>query len=270
MSPQLYIDLLKKCLTETLKPEKEEYFVVKRFPMFSKKLKKGNYAIIKYNMDLEGEMIRKMNGQAIIRDAESMIGVKRMDNILFCLENVIKDNIPGDLIETGAWMGGATIFMRGILKAYDITDRKVYVADSFEGLPVPDKKYPSDKDSIYHTVKDLVAPFDQVKKNFKRYDLLDDQVVFLKGWFKDTLPAANLQKLAVVRLDGDMYESTMDGLTNLYHKLSIGGYLIVDDWGAVPACQQAIKDFRKQHNITEEIIPIDWTGVYWRKTKELE
>jgi hypothetical protein len=105
-----------------------------------------------------------------------------------------------------------------------------------------------------------------VRANFQRYDLLDDQVRFLKGWFKDTLPSAPIGKLAVIRLDGDMYESTMDGLVNLYPKLSPGGFLIVDDYGAVPSCKKAVQDYREQHGIREEIQTIDWTGIYWRRS----
>ena len=95
---------------------------------------------------------------------------------------------------------------------------------------------------------------------------MDDQVCFLKGWFKDTLPTAPIEKLAILRLDGDMYESTMDGLRSLYHKLSPGGFLIVDDYGAVDACREAVCDFRNEHGIDDEIVKIDWGGVYWQKT----
>jgi O-methyltransferase len=104
-----------------------------------------------------------------------------------------------------------------------------------------------------------------VKENFRRYGLLDEQVRFLKGFFHDTLPGAPIERLAVIRLDGDMYESTMDGLVNLYPKLSPGGFIIVDDYGAVPACKQAVHDYRNAHGIEEEIVPIDWTGVFWRR-----
>lgn len=107
---------------------------------------------------------------------------------------------------------------------------------------------------------------DEVKSNFSRYELLDEQVCFLKGWFRDTLPSAPIEQLAVIRLDGDMYESTMDALNNLYPKLSVGGYLIVDDYGTIPACAQAVTDYRHAHGITDEIHVIDWTGVYWKRS----
>jgi O-methyltransferase len=90
-----------------------------------------------------------------------------------------------------------------------------------------------------HKARELAVSLEQVKANFDRYGLLDDQVRFLKGWFRDTLPVAPIERLAVLRLDGDMYESPMDTLVNLYPKLSEGGYVIVDDYGAIPACRQA-------------------------------
>jgi len=195
-----------------------------------------------------------------------MIGLKRLENIQFCVEDVIRRQVPGDLIETGVWRGGATIFMRAILKAYNIIDRNVWVADSFEGLPPPNPdKYPMDTGDKLHQFNELAISMEQVQSNFEKYDLLDQQVRFLKGWFRDTLPLAPIEKLAVLRLDGDMYESTMDSLNALYPKLSIGGYLIVDDYGAIPGCKKAINDFREKYKIPDEIIPIDWTGVFWQK-----
>ena len=199
--------------------------------------------------------------------AQTMVGCKRLDNLRFCVESVLADRVAGDLIETGVWRGGSTIFMRAILKAYGVTNRCVWVADSFQGLPRPDAgKYPTDVDDPHHQYANLAVSLKQVQANFQRYGLLDDQVRFLKGWFKDTLPTAPIEKLAIIRLDGDMYESTMDGLVNLYPKLSPGGFLIVDDYGAVPACKKAVHDYRVRHGIREEIRSIDWTGVYWRRS----
>ncbi|HEU0008589.1 MAG TPA: TylF/MycF family methyltransferase [Verrucomicrobiae bacterium] len=200
--------------------------------------------------------------------AHTMIGLKRMNNLQECVEDVIRKDVPGDLIETGVWRGGACIFLRGILKAYGVRDRRVWVADSFEGLPVPNPaKYPADTGDIHHTIRQLAVSIEQVQSHFAKYGLLDEQVKFLKGWFRDTLPSAPIDRLAVARLDGDMYESTMDGLTHLYPKLSRGGYLIVDDYGAVPACKQAVEDYRRTHNITEPIVEIDWGGVHWQRVK---
>jgi O-methyltransferase len=198
--------------------------------------------------------------------AHTMVGIKRLDNVQDCIDKVIEDGVPGDFIETGVWRGGTVIFMRAVLKAYGITDRRVWVADSFAGLPPPSKeKYPLDRDSTNHLSTELAIPIEEVKANFEKYDLLDDQVKFLKGWFRDTLPAAPIEKLAVMRLDGDMYESTTDALSALYPRLSVGGFVIVDDYGTGLPCRQAVHDFRDANGIKDEIIDIDGTGVYWRR-----
>lgn len=198
--------------------------------------------------------------------AHSMIGQMRMGNLRAAVEHVLKNRIPGDLIETGVWRGGACILMRAVLKAYDVTDRIVWVADSFEGLPQPDEsRYPADAGDRHHTFAPLAVSVDDVKANFSRYGLLDSQVRFLEGWFKDTLPIAPIKRLALLRLDGDMYQSTIEALEALYHKVSPGGVIIVDDYGALQGCRQAVHDFRGVQNVTAPIQDIDGIGVYWLK-----
>ncbi len=198
--------------------------------------------------------------------AMSMMGIPRMDNLQKCVETVLKDRVPGDLIETGVWRGGGTVMMRAILKAYGDTERRVWVADSFQGLPRPNADlYPTDRGDDLYSFEALAVSQAQVEEHFRRFGLLDDQVRFLKGWFKDTLPTAPISRLAVMRLDGDMYESTMDALKALYPKLSSGGFCIIDDYGGIQACKQAVTDYRASHSIAEPIQQIDWTGVYWRK-----
>jgi hypothetical protein len=194
-----------------------------------------------------------------------MIGVKRLDNLEYCVTNVIENKVEGDLIETGVWRGGACIFMRAILAAYGITDRLVFVADSFKGLPRPEVgRYPQDEGDRHYEEHFLAVSQEEVEENFRKYGLLDDQVVFLSGWFKDTLPNAAIDKLAVMRLDGDMYVSTMDSLDNLYPKLSIGGFCIIDDYG-LSRCRQAVDDYRDRENISSPVQKIDWASVYWQK-----
>jgi hypothetical protein len=200
-------------------------------------------------------------------DAQTMIGLDRIENIQVCLEAIIRDGVPGDLIETGVWRGGATIFMRGVLKAYGIIDRTVWVADSFEGLPVPDPEVPADEDDWFHRIDFLAVSLEQVKANFARYRLLDDRVRFLKGFFSETLPALSGHSWSLLRLDGDQYKSTTDALESLYPGLSVGGYIIVDDYGAVDACREAVGDYRRANGIAEPIEWIDWSGVYWRRER---
>ena len=208
----------------------------------------------------------RAEGQDWPEHAHTMIGIKRLDALHFCVEDVLDRGVPGDFIETGVWRGGACIFMRGVLKARGVTDRVVWVADSFAGLPPPDvERYPQDAGQDFSVRKELAIPLEEVQENFRRYGLLDEQVRFLKGWFRDTLPSAPVRSLAVLRLDGDLYESTIDALTHLYPKLEKGGYAIIDDYLDIEACKRATDDYRAAQGITEEIIPIDTSGVMWRK-----
>ncbi len=274
MSDNLYIDLLKKVLIDYHRMEMGETPPIQRnkgqkprymlLYMLERILKNSAFTIrekIPFNRE------RRLNGVDWPAYADSMVGLKRMDNIEFCVNDTIKNNIPGDLIETGVWRGGSVIFMRALLKVAGVTDKTVWVADSFEGLPKPDAdKYAADKGDNHYVFSNVLAiSQEQVMYNFEKYGLLDGQVKFLKGWFKDTLPTAPIEKLSVLRLDGDMYESTINALDSLYPKLSKGGYLIIDDFGVVPGCKLAVMDYREKHNITEEIIRIDDAGAFWKK-----
>ena len=196
-----------------------------------------------------------------------MCGLKRLANARYCIEGVLRDGIAGDIIETGVWRGGMSIFMRGVLKAYGVTDRTVWLADSFEGLPVPDvDRYPTDRDLDLSDWNILSVGVDLVRHNFERYGLLDDQVQFIVGWFRDTLRDAPIQELAVMRLDGDLYESTIQALEPLYPKLAAGGYCIIDDYGVIDSCKDAVTDYRRANSINDEIVDIDGAGIYWRKS----
>jgi spermidine synthase len=225
---------------------------------------KNNSGLIQY---ICGE---KYEGTIWPSEGETMIGYKRLTNLEFCIIDTINNQIEGDLIETGVWRGGSCIFMRALLKDLGVLDKKVWLADSFSGLPEPNViVYPQDKDLNLHLFNELAISLEEVKNNFAKYNLLDDQVKFLKGWFKDTMPVAPIEKLSVLRLDGDLYESTIDVLLYLYPKLSIGGYCIIDDWGAIDACRNAVEDYRKVFGCNEPIQTIDWTGVYWKKEQEV-
>ncbi|MGI8751470.1 MAG: TylF/MycF/NovP-related O-methyltransferase [Acidimicrobiales bacterium] len=196
----------------------------------------------------------------------TMIGRKRLDHLGWCVETVLREGVPGQLIETGVWRGGATLLMRAVLAAHGDGARKVFVADSFAGLPTPDvARHPADSSSTLHMNKDLAIPLTAVRANFERFGLLDDQVEFVEGWFRDTLPGLSEQTWALIRLDGDLYESTMDGLEHLYPQLAPGGFLIVDDYRAYESCRTAVEDYRNRHSITTGLEAIDWSGVYWRR-----
>ncbi|NOD77937.1 MULTISPECIES: TylF/MycF/NovP-related O-methyltransferase [unclassified Ruegeria] len=201
--------------------------------------------------------------------AFTMVGSKRLANVRTLVESVIGNKVPGDFVETGVWRGGASIFAKAVLFAYGINDRRVVLCDSFQGLPEPNEDlYPHDKGSDFHKYDALAVSADAVRSNFEKFDLLDDQVVFIEGFFKDTMPLVPSKQIAVLRLDGDMYESTIDPLKHLFGKISKGGWIIVDDYHVVPAAKAAVHDYFDEIGYTPPAIhEIDGVGVFFQKTR---
>lgn len=267
-----YLELLKKTLIDYSGINKYEYHPLEIVPPnwktfflypFHKLLKKRNFAITKVKYVHQYE---RLNGYDWPANALTMIGMNRLNNIEYCIRTILKDDIEGDLMETGVWRGGATILMRALLKELQNKDKTVWLADSFKGLPKPNAKdYPADKGNILYKQPILSCSLEEVKDNFNLFGLLDEQVKFLAGWFKDTLPDAPPEKLSLLRLDGDLYESTILALEHLYPKLSSGGFLIVDDYNAFPYCKEAVDRYREKSKIQDKMIEIDNEAIYWRK-----
>jgi O-methyltransferase len=266
----LYLELLARTLTRAV-TEDNDRIAGQRSGMDKYKpgervvarlLQRGGYQLVKrrpYDAQL------RQNGRDWPARAETMVGLKRLDNVKRCIETVLADRVPGDLLEAGVWRGGTGIFMRGVLKARDVTDRLVWLADSFQGLPPADlDEYPHESPDDFSTFPELAVSIEEVRHNFERYGLLDDQVRFLPGWFRDTLPGP-VGPLAVLRLDGDLYASTIECLDALYPRLSPGGFCIIDDYGNVPACAEAVHDYRARCGIDEPIDDIDEFGAFWRR-----
>lgn len=214
------------------------------------------------------ELCLSLNGMHRDLTADSMSDLSSIDNLQYCVEQVLHNEVAGDLIETGIWKGGLPVLMRGILKAYGVTDRIVWAADSFEGLPKPDPRE-NLRDAIWFhlfgPLDGLKISYEFVRGVFQKYDLLDDQVRFLQGWFADTLPGAPIEKLAVMRLDGDWYESTKLALDVLYPKLSPGGFVIIDDYGLPFGCRRAVDEYREEYGIEERILWVNQQVVFWQK-----
>lgn len=262
-------------------------------------------------------------GEDLSLNTLSMVGLRRLDSLQECVEDIVRTGVPGDLIETGTAKGGACILMRAVLRAKKDTTRRVILCDTFadDGKPPPppvaallfkplwallvlasyvpagdswrrklystlmrmQHSFPVD---MAHVSRDTVDSFlfllrhaprfvrpavppcgaglAHVRSHFARLGLLDDQVVFLKGFFHETLPCAPVEQLALLRLDGDMYASTMDPLVHLYPKLAAGGYCIVDDYHSFEECRLAIDEYRALHAITAPLVQIDAHSVYWR------
>jgi O-methyltransferase len=165
----LYLDLLKKCLTRVLFPDSR----------------------VGSNLAPAGpaDLGERAEGRDWPAEAETMIGLWRLDNLQECIAEIIEKDVPGDLMETGVWRVGASIFMRAALKAYGDQDRSVWLADSFQGLPQPDPaRYPVDEGDPHHQLAPyLGVSVEEVKTNFERYGLFDERVRFCPAGSKTLL-----------------------------------------------------------------------------------
>jgi O-methyltransferase len=260
----LYLELIRRNLTRYGMGER----MPARWPLRRRLLLKAFNTLNPMLMGISPFGQRKRDlGRDWPAEAETMIGMQRLTSLQRCVETVLADDVPGDLVECGVWRGGACILMRAVLAAYGDETRCVWLADSFAGVPRPDTaNYRADKGLRLDCAAGILAvPEAEVRANFQRYGLLDDQVRFLPGWFKDTLHDAPIDRIAVLRLDGDLYESTIQALDALYPRLSPGGFCIIDDYHEIRACRQAVTDYRAKHGVSAEIVDIDGSGVLWRK-----
>jgi O-methyltransferase len=265
----LYLDLLRRCLTRSAFPEKYRPYTSKN------RVRRALARVAMAFASRPLELVRRVRFDPYARregldwppDAETMIGEKRLVHLQGLVEDVVRRDVSGDLMETGVWRGGAVILMRAALEVFGDRTRSVFAADSFQGLPPPDPaRYPADLGLDLHRFDELAVSLDTVKSNLARYGWLDDRVKFVVGWFEESLPTAPVERLAILRLDGDLYASTTHALDALYPKVSTGGYVVIDDY-SIDACRRATHDYRDAHGITEPIERIDTSGVFWRRDR---
>ncbi len=220
-----------------------------------------------FNREVEGEGLAiRSAGMDWPLHGLTMVGLGRLDDVQACVETLVADGIPGDLIETGTWRGGSSILMRATLDSLGADERDVWLADSFAGF-APDQARRGagqgelDDLSAYGF---LQAPLADVKASFARFGI-DRGVRFLEGYVEQTLAEVAGRRWSLIRVDVDTHDSTVCVLESLYPQLEPGGYVVIDDYGALDECRSAVDAFRERHGITEPLVEIDWTGVRWRR-----
>jgi len=192
----------------------------------------------------------------------TMVGHRRLQNIRNAIEYVIAMGVDGDFAELGVWRGGSCIYAKMVLNAYNAIDRRVLLFDAF----APIRSYGSAYSYLW-------ASLAQVRHNFQKYGVLDDSVRFYEGLFKDTLPTfrrRNHRKIAVLRVDGNFYDSHADAFYHMYRFVPIGGIIIFDDYLHAPAVQRFWNDLVHDYKLSERIVPIDKHGAWFRKLKHID
>jgi Macrocin-O-methyltransferase (TylF)/Coenzyme PQQ synthesis protein D (PqqD) len=274
---QRYLWLLKRALVNLIYPEHElRIELLENAPtaVESNKLEQRRFLRdIRYRQpDRFAALVAAKQDGALFegksqRYSHTMIGMTGLDNIERCAEQIFADRIPGDFLEAGVCAGGAAIFLRALQVAFGESQRQMWAADSFQGLPPPKAEPDVAKNMDFTEARAPWVCFSLqgVRDNFARYGLLDDQVRFLAGWFSDALPEAPVEQLALLRIDADLYQSTREVLEALYDKVAAGGFIIIDDYGMFLPCKQAVDEFRAKQNITEPFRRVDRNRVFWRK-----
>jgi O-methyltransferase len=198
-------------------------------------------------------------------DAHTLVGLARLQHLERLAAVVFAEGVEGDFLEAGVCQGGAAIFLRALQIAYDAPERTTWLADSFAGVPRPSDPVDVARGADYSEAEQpwLAVSRRAVEDNFRTYDLLSDRVRFLEGWFADTLPGAPVERLAILRIDGDLYASTRDVLVALYDRVAPGGFVVVDDYGFQP-CATAVDEFLAERGIADRLRFIDGDAVYWR------
>jgi len=194
-----------------------------------------------------------------IRENElTMVSDERLFATLSACKYVILNNIKGDFVECGVWRGGNAMVAAAVIKMFG-SDKKVWLFDTFAGFT---NINPTSKDSLIQTMetvtKDMMAEYhkslydisrcgnsiDDVRDNFEKYGLLNDNVIFVKGDVMQTLDLENIPaEIAVLRLDTDLYESTKKEMEILYPKITKTGVLMVDDYGFCDGARSAVDEY---------------------------
>jgi O-methyltransferase len=240
--------------------------------MVNKILKYFGYALNRIDFhsvypDIEHDFIN----MASLCSPYTMTSVERMYSIFKCVEYIIKSNIVGDFVECGVWKGGSAMMMAYTLLNLNTTDRTIYLYDTFEGMPEPSENdinlnHKSAK-KIYLSKKNsengsnwLRSELEDVKNNLYATGYPKDKIILVKGKVEQTIPSTGPEKIALLRLDTDWYESTKHELQHLYPILSERGVLIIDDYGHWLGCKQAVDEYVSENNINILLNRIDYTG----------
>lgn len=187
----------------------------------------------------------------------SMCSTARLRGLYRAVRHAVRKNVPGDLVECGTARGGSAALMALTLHRFG-AHRRLWVFDTFEGLPPPSDADP-DRALAEHLVGACRGELHEVEDLFRRLGIRD-AATFVKGLFQETLPTAPVGAIAVLHLDGDWYESVMTCLEHLYHRVSPGGIVQIDDYGHWAGARKATQEFLGRHAPSVRLRYVDYTG----------
>lgn len=261
-----YLDLVELSLTGSLLPEsaRGECHPERSVKGLPPRGKEGTcYAVNQGAFNVQ----RRLVGRDWPTHGLTMVGHARLHNIRYCLERVIALRVPGDFVELGVWRGGASIYARAIIDAYEQRERSVRLFDAFGRIP-----------GYGPATEFLAVTLEEVMNNFDTYGL-GEGVDYVPGLFNETLPhfrrafkRAPHSDIAVLRIDGNFYESYQDALYYLWEFVPVGGYVIFDDYVEGKRASwlgQFWAEFKRAHGLREQLLAIDWTSSFFQKVTDV-
>ena len=198
----------------------------------------------------------------------TMLSIYRIINLYEVVKSVNLRQIEGDIVQCGVWHGGSAAIMAVAHRDEECSKRRtIWLFDSFKGLPSPgDKDGQRIKKDYFEGL--CKGDVNKVKEIFNRLDVSLENVKIVEGWFRETLDTPALEKIAVLHMDADWYDSIKIILDKLYHKVVPEGIIVLDDyWNPLhDGCRQALEDFFKEHSISGMMRrKVDWSAVYFQK-----
>lgn len=185
----------------------------------------------------------------------TMTSRERLNALILATRYVSQHDIQGDIVECGVWRGGSMHAVVHTLLALNDTERELYLFDTYEGMPPPSEKDlrrdgASAVQLLNKKSKDspiwAVATLEDVQEGFRGLSYPTEKVHFVKGLVEETVPAQAPERISILRLDTDWYESTRHELEHLYPRLVSGGVLLIDDYGWWQGSRQAVDEFLKE------------------------
>ena len=237
------------------------------------------YNLVKFD-ELPGDILEKDFLKYYEKDKQfTMTGLFRMYALYHATKYVIDNNIEGDIVECGVWKGGSSMLSADMLAERNLSDRKLSLYDTYEGMSKP-----TDKD-LYHgfqqtALKDwesrqtdthntwCYSPIEEVKENLLSTGYPEDKIEFIKGKVEDTIPGNIPKKISLLHLDTDWYESTYHELVHLFPLISKNGVLIIDDYGFWQGSREAVDQYFEENNIKMLFNRIDYNGRMFVKTED--
>lgn len=199
----------------------------------------------------------------------TMTSIERAVSLIQAVKYVVENKIEGDFVECGVWRGGSMMIVALVLQQLGVTSRKLYLYDTFEGMPAPSE---NDVDfqgtAAAEVFKEIAetpegwcyADQQDVLRNLHATDYPKDRIFLVEGKVEDTIPATLPEKICLLRLDTDWYDSTRHELVHLYPNLSENGVLIIDDYGHWQGARKATDEYFSEMKFKPFLQRIDYTG----------